>query len=251
MATFTEIQTRVTRRVIDLPSAVVAEVPKLVNVALLKLQEKHNFRVMEGELAAFTAVNSHTLLQGIGGAAISIGPTAINVKEWRGEPWYLRYTDGSPRFLSWSPSREALWGSFSQGGASITDASFPSAVLEEISDDGNTRGLSVYPLPDGNSDFPDGEYRITLPYYRYLPSLSASGDHNWFTDQSSGEEFIVRWATGEAFALNWDFQKFAVLIAQSQIHYKDLVTADKRARLGSVREFVPHWQGAHSTKTRI
>lgn len=251
MATYLDLQTRVSRRVIDLPSAVVAEVPKLVNVALIKLQEKHNFKVMEAELAAFTLVNTHPLLVSVGGAPISIGPLATNVKEWRGEPWFLTYNEGSPGRMSWAPSKEAIMGGFLQGGATTLSSSFPSLILEEMSDDGNTRGLTVHPLPDGNSDYPDFEYRITIPYYRYLPLLSASGDHNWFTDQTSGEEFIVRYAAGEAFALNWDYQKYGVLTAQAQVHYKDLVTADKRARLGAVREFVPHWRGVYEQKVRI
>jgi hypothetical protein len=250
---YSELQTRVTRRVIDLPAAVTAEVPQLINIALTKLQEKHNFRVMEAELAAYTLVRTHTLLQSVGGPAIII-PTApaINFKEWRGEPWYLRYQDGSPRFMSWAPSREAIWGMFTQGGAVTTDQSFPQIILEEPSSDiYNSRNLSVYPLPDGASDYPDGEYRITIPFYQYLPALDLSGDHNWLTDQPSGEEFIVAWAAGKAFSLNWDFQKYALLTQEAETHYKDVVTADKRYRLGPVREWVPHWKGAHSNKTRI
>jgi hypothetical protein len=252
LGNYAELQTRVNRRVIDLPSAVVAEVPQLVNVALTKLQEKHNFRVMESELAAFTSVGTHPLLQSVGGATITIPSSpAINFKEWRGEPWFLNYIEGSPRFMSWAASREAVWGMFVQGGAVTFDQSYPQVIVEEPGDDNNNRTLSVYPIPDGASDWPDGEYRITLPYYRYLAPLVNSGDSNWLTNQPSGEEFIIRWATAEAHALNWDFQKYGVLAAQAEIHYKDVVTADKRYRLGPVREFVPHWRGVHSAKTRI
>lgn len=251
MSIFSAIQTRVQRRVIDLPAAVIAEVPQLINVALTKLQEKHDFRVMEQELAAVTLVNTHPLVTAVGGAAITIGPTGTtNVKKWRGEPWFLTYNEGAPTRMTWANSRESIWGSFDQGGAVSLEASFPNLILEEMADDTGNRTLSVYPLPDGNSDWPDFEYRITIPYWRYLPQLVAAGDHNWFTDQPSGEEFIVRWAAGEAFALNWDFQKFAVLEAQAEVHYKDLVTADKRARLGAVESFVPHWRGAYSNRTR-
>lgn len=250
--TYSAMQTRVNRRVIDLPAAVQAEVPQLLNVALAKLQERHNFKVMERELAVYTAVNSHTILQSVGGSAVTI-PTApaINFKEWRGEPWFLRYQDGSPRAVTWAPSREAIWGALSNGGAISSDTGFPMVLLEEISDDTNARGISVYPLPDGNSDYSDGEYRLTLPYYAYVAVLSAAGDHNWFTDQASGEEYLVRWATAEAHALNWDFEKFQILTADAERHYNDLVRADKRYRLGSVHEFVPHWRGVHSTKTRL
>lgn len=253
MGNYTELQARVSRRVIDLPSAVVAEVPLLVNEAIALLQEEHNFRVMEAELQAFTLVNSHSLLQAVGGATIII-PTApaINFKEWRGEPWYLRYQDGSPRYMSWAPSRESIWGSFVQGGANTTGASFPQVLLEEQpTDDQNSRPISVYPLPDGASDYLDGEYRITIPYYRYLAPLSAGGDHNWITDQASGEQYIISWATAKAFGLNWDYQKMGIAKAEAEIHKKEVKNADKKFRLSSVREFVPHWKGVHSSKTRI
>lgn len=250
MSTFVAIQARVNRRVIDLPSAVVAEVPRLVNVALHKLQQKHDFKIMEQEIAAFTLLNTHPLLATIGGSALTIGPNNINVKKWRGEPWYLTFNEGSPRRLSWANSREDIWGSIPQGGATVLSASYPAIVLEEMPDDTGTRTLSVYPLPDGASDYADGEYRITIPAWRYLPALVNDADHNWFTDQVSGEEFIVRWAAGEAFALNWDFQKYGVLTAQSEIHFKDLVKDDKLARLGSVETFVPHWRGVYQSRTR-
>lgn len=251
IALFSDIQTRVTRRVIDLPSAVIAEVPKLINVALTKLQEKHDFKVMEQEIAAYTLVNTHALVSSIGGPVLTIGPSGTaNVKKWRGEPWFLTYNEGAPKRMSWANGRESIWGSFDQGGTVSLEASFPSILLEEMADDLGNRGISVYPLPDGNSDFPDFEYRITIPAWRYVAQLVAAGDHNWFTDQPSGEEFLVRWAAGEAFALNWDFQKFGVLTAQAEIHYKDLVNADKRARLGAVESFVPHWRGAYQNRTR-
>lgn len=250
MSTFATLQTRVQRRVIDLPSAVIAEVPTLINVALMKLQEKHDFRVMEQELAGYTLVNTHPLLASVGGSPITIGPTSINVKKWRGEPWFLSYNEGRPSRLTWANGRESIWGGFDQGGAISLEAAQPAVLLEEMSDDTGLRTISVYPLPDGNSDWPDFEYRITIPYWRYFPLLISAGDHNWFTDQTSGEEFIVRWAAGEAFALNWDFQKYGVLTAAAEIHYKDLVNADKRARLGAVESFVPHWRGAYSQRIR-
>lgn len=249
-ATYQSMQTRVSARIIDLPTAVLTEVPKLVNVAMHKLMEKHNFKVMEAELAAYTQAENHTLLDGVLGNPLSL-PTPELFKEWRGEPWYTRYTDGSPGFMSISPSKQALWGSFTEGGADSNDDGYPQVILEGQPDDSNNRSLFVYPLPDGNSDWPDGEYRITMPFYRYLPDLVSAGDTNWLVNQASAEEFIVKWAAGEGHALNWDFDKYTALTAMAQTHYKDITDADKRYRLSSVGEWVPHWRGVRSTKTRI
>lgn len=250
MGNYTELQARVNRRVIDLPTAVTAEVPLLINEALAKLQEEHNFKFMEAEISAFTQANSHILLDGINGAAINTSNQGA-FKEFRGEPWFLTYQDGNARFMSWAPSKEALWGRYSQGGAVVSDGGAPQVLLENISDANNNRTFSVYPMPAGSSDYPDGEYRITIPVVVYIGSLVAGADHNWFTDQSSGEQYILHWATAQAFALNWDYQKMAVHEKLAEIHRRDLIKADKKYRLGAVREFVPHWQGVHSNKTRI
>lgn len=250
--TYLSMQQRVQRRVIDLPSAVLAEVPQLVNTALKQLQEGHNFKVMESEFSVYTTVDSHTMAVSVGGAAWTL-PTSpsVNFKEWRGEPWFTRYQDGSTGPMTWAPSKEALWSAFSEGGATNSDRGYPMVLLEGVSDDSNVRTISVYPLPDGASDFSDGEYRITVPYYRYLPELSADGSSNWLTLQPSGEEFIVNWAAGEAHGLNWDYEKEAVMKSKAEINRKMVVNADKRFRLSSVREWVPHYRGVHSTKTRV
>lgn len=252
MNTFSGMQTRVTRRVIDLPSAVVAEVPQLVNVALTKLQEAHNFKVMEGELPVFTQALTRNILVSVGGLAVSLYTQIPNFKEWRGKPWYLNYVDGAPRPMAWAGAREAVWGMFTQGGQITLDTGYPQLLLEEPpTDQFNNHTISVYPVADGNSDFPDGEYRITIPFYTYLPPLVNSGDNNWITNQTSGEEYIVHKATAMAFALNWDYEKATVEEQLAKLHFDDIVRTDKRFRLSNVREWAVHWRGANESKTTI
>src|SRR5690606_23628102 len=77
MATFSELQTRVQRRVIDLPAAVQAEVPTLINEAMKQLQRRHNFKVME-KVASFTTVAGTQVL----------GAVPSDWKEWRDFPFY-------------------------------------------------------------------------------------------------------------------------------------------------------------------
>src|ERR1700730_7807184 len=62
--TYTELQTRVQTRIIDLPAAVQAEVPQLVNEAMYELQSRHNFKCMEAEMYAYTQYNNRVLQQG-------------------------------------------------------------------------------------------------------------------------------------------------------------------------------------------
>ena len=225
MGNYSTIQTRVTRRVIDLPSAVTAEVPQLVSLAISKLQERHNFKVMESRIAAFTTVNSGLLVDSVGGSTLT---------------------------ASFEYPSSNVFGSFvnDEGGYSVIDSGFPQAIHPVNSGADNLTSFYVFPVPDGNSDYSDGEYRIFIPVWQYLPALTDS-QSNWFTSQPSGEEFIVRYATSEAHSLNWDFEKEAIMKAEAEIHYKDLVLADKRYRLSATTEFVPHWRGVHQNRTRL
>jgi hypothetical protein len=111
---------------------------------------------------------------------------------------------------------------------------------EAPADDG-TRQWDIYPIPDGNSDYVDGEYRIKVPYWRYLPALVADGATNWFTENA--EEYLVNKATAEAFALDWDENRMAIWEAKADIRYKEAVKQDKLYRVSAVRDFVPMKSG--------
>lgn len=234
MGTYSSIKARVVTRVIDLPSAVLAEVPILINEAIRDLQSQHNFKVMEGELSFVTTIGQRVL-----GAV-----PYTTFKEYRGEPWFVRFTDGSIRYLTSPGAREAIWGLIDQD-----DVGFPQLILDGIPNDTNQRNFEVYPLPDGLSDYADGEYRVTIPYYRTIPDLVADGDSNWFT--VNAERFIVEWATAKAFALDWDEQHSAVKMQEAELERRIVVKKDKTYRLAGVNEFVPHWRGVHANRTRI
>lgn len=246
MGTYATIQARVNRRVIDLPTQVQAEVPQLINEALQEVQSRHNFKVMETELAAYTAVGSQTLVASVGGAALAV---PSNFKEFNGEPYWVRYQDGSIRFMTVAPDRYSIWGAFSEG--ANADQSFPQILLDAPGNDLNVRNYQVYPLPDGASDYPDGEYRITIPYFRYLPQLVSDGDTNVFTIDPMGERFLVEWATSEAFALDWDQGHEQEHKQKAELQYRLLVQQDKRYRVSAVNEMASHWRGVHNTRTRL
>lgn len=242
--TFFGLQLRVKRRVIDLPQPVLDEIPTLINEAIFSLQQAHNFRVMEYNDIVYTQVSNKLILSSLGGASYNF-PTHI-FKEWRGEPYSL-WADGSVRFISIAPTRRAIYPFYNDA-----STGFPRLLLENPSNDmADTHGMYVFPLPDGLSDYPDGEYRIFLPYYRYLGDLGSSGDSNWFADQRAGEQYIVAKATADAFALDWDNPNQAKWETMAENYKKQLIKADKMSRLGPVESFVPHWRGVNSSKVRL
>jgi hypothetical protein len=258
VGTYLELQTRVQTRLIDLPTAVQAEVPQLVNEALYELQSRHNFKVMERELFTYTQVFNRTLQTGTPSTAQSplftwpqsstIAPqvTPSTLKEWRGRAIYVLYSDGTPRFVNVTAQRTDIYSAYTEW-----DPSFPSVILDSIpSDNANDRTLEVYPLPDGLSDWPDGEYRLLLPYYGFLPALSANSDSNWLTTNPHGERFIIAAATAEGFALDWDTQNEQKWKAKSELEYKYCVMQDKKYRLGEVNELAIHSRGQYASRIR-
>lgn len=203
---YSTLQSRINTRVIDLPSAVSAEVPTLVNDAIHFLCAQHNFKVMEGEVAFVTTTPSpltHT-----------IGQIPSDWKEQRDNPYYLSNI-GWVKEMLWQPSRlyeYRRWAPADQnqigpprdlllGESKSADNPDPGNPDQDMSQ----LNIEVYPFPDGQSDYSDGQYRIKVPYWRYLPELSAGTDHNWFTDWA--DRFIIDYATAEAFMLDWDEQR--------------------------------------------
>jgi hypothetical protein len=226
MATFQTLQDRVTRRVIDLPAAVTTEVPDLVNKAIRRLMDLHNFKVMETETAQLLTTAATRALQ-------TAVPT--DLKELRGRP-YLVKNDGTTRDLLVAANRQAALDAFPLNDPD--DKGEPKLILDPEPSDAGVRTWEVWPFPDGLSDWSGGEYRIVIPYWRYLPVLSGGTDTNWFTENV--EWYIVFDAASEAFFLDWDETRGAVMAQKAAGEFDRALKVDKRARLGSVRQLAIH-----------
>jgi hypothetical protein len=236
MATFTDIQNRVKTRLIDLPAATLAEVPTLVNQALRELQSRHNFWVMQKNLQANTAAITRTLAS-----------TPSDFKEFRLEPFYTQSV-GKAVPMEFAKSRRQVNGLFEND-----DTSEPQYILQsEPTNDAGASNLEVWPLSNSQSDYvsaPAGEYRITVPYWRYLPVLSGGTDTNWFTNNVLGEQYLVDKATSLGFFINWDQEKEAEWLALAEKSYGLLVSEDKHLWFSGQDTFVPHqgvrWNNSH------
>lgn len=233
MATFSEIQTRVTRRVIDAPVAITAEVPALIVAAVRSLQNAHNFKVMEAKTSSLTTTD--------GSHALSAVPS--DFKEYRGKPYVLR-DDGTVKRLLVAPDEKEAFRMYSP--TATDDTGEPVVLVDpEPSSEAGARTWDVYPLPDGGADWDDGEYRVVVPYWKYLADLSDDADTNWFT--VNAEEYLVAKATSEAFFLNWDAEKGAYWEQKAAIWRREAIDIDKMLRFSQVETLVPY-QGVNDPK---
>lgn len=224
MATLADLISRTQRRVIDLPPAVQTEVPQLVHSAYRRAQQQHNFQVMKATLSANTVIDQRLLVA-----------KPDDWKEWRDKPYAIDNLGGSWELGIADDMRAILTVYGNQ------DDGRPFWLLLSDPDMFGAQDINVWPLPDGISDYPDGEYRLNIPYWRYLPNLTQSSDHNWITDNL--EEYIVYHATREAFGLDWDEERMLVWTQKAQEEYRLAVHADKINQLSGVDTLVPNWRG--------
>jgi hypothetical protein len=224
MATYFELQTEVLGNLIDMPTFITTMVPIYINRALNKLQGKHDFQVMKTEQSITTLFETRLL-----------ATVPANFKALRGK---MRYEDnlGQDHKITFANDRTEV-----RKYRSVTDTGFPQFVLKSEENDLGASNWEVYPLPDGNSDYTDGEYRIVIPYWRYLPDLSFPSDANWFTNQGPGAAWIVKEATAMGFFVNEDEKRALQWIGLAQADYKDLVGIDKRRQMQGVTTLVPHF----------
>lgn len=234
MATFAQIKSRVSTKVIDLPSAVQAELPKYVNAAMRKLQNLYPWKVCETLGGPYVTAT--------GTRVLTARPS--NWKEPRSRPFRVSNIGGVIE-LTMAADRSAAYSAFNVG---TQDIGPPQVLLEAEESDTGTCNIEVFPLPDGFSDYSGGQYRIYIPYNRYLPDLAADGDQNWFT--INAEEYLVKRAVAEAFFDDWDENRGTIWAQRAQEELHDVVLADKRAKLAGVDTLVPHWRGANAPRVR-
>lgn len=232
MTTFLELRTDVQVLVIDLPPAVLAAVPRLVNEAIRSMQRGYNFRAME-------VVTPFTTATGV----LQLG-TIANFKEYRDKgPYILRqYTRGRKLLTAIdSDVDQAVL-------ASTSLPQPPEFVINTVNQSTGAWTFSIAPYPDINSDWPDGNYRIVIPSYNYTAPLVNDGDSNWFTNNAN--DFIVYKATAEAFGRDWDYDSMALWLQRADEKLKEIKKADKTNRLSSVDALVPMWRGANQPQVR-
>jgi hypothetical protein len=210
MATFQQLQNRVKAWIIDGPTAVINEIPVLITSSIAWLEGKHNFQVMQNELQYVT---TSTPALGLSQTHV-IGQIPVQWKCQRDDnPYYVLYI-GSVRELQWQPNRTMMYRQWNRQDVNQVgpphDLLLGEATNSTIPDPNNpdlnmsALNIEVYPYPDGSSDWSDGNYRINIPYFGYLPALVNPTDANWFTLDGPQAEFCVSSAIWQAFMMMED-----------------------------------------------
>lgn len=232
MATLADLRGRITEQVYDAPGFVTSGTGVLdrwINEAVKKLQEKRNYRVMAATLEANTTVDTRVLVARPDGW-----------KEARADRPYVHRMLGDVTWLRWAGGEEDVRKEFTLDEA--TDRGPPRWLRETppVDELGNVN-IEVYPFPDGQSDWtsaPAGEYRVVIPYWRYLTVLSDAGvQENWFT--RNAEEYIEFYGQWRAFRASWDQDRNIEARALMRDMERDLWRKNVMEELKDFRGFEP------------
>jgi len=210
MSDYITIQNAVKARLVDAATAVQNEVPYFVNWALRRIQNEHNFRVMRTLLEATTQASTRVL---------TTKPTLW--KAVRGRPYYVEDAGDGKHMFSFTANREQV-----QKAINEDDTGLPQVLLLGEEDDTGAANIEVWPLSDGNSDYSGGQYRIKLPYWRFIADLSDNDDTNWFVE--NGEEYLRAMATSKAFATEYNEEKALYWEAKAMEEQAILIRTDKK-----------------------
>lgn len=217
---FSELQSEVEFWLLDLPTGLSAKIPGWINEAIRRAQERHNFRCMEDELLPVTVDNQREL--------VADKSATFTWKEMRGKPYYYRQ-DGSTEEIDWAPSESEMIRTFAiqlpdESNTTPADEGPPRYLLERDT------SIDVFPLPDDQSDWNNGNYRVVIPCWKYLDDLVGDNDTNWFT--TNNPYYIIWKATAIGFMANRDEERGEFYEGKAKTLFMELRSTDKRSRLG-------------------
>lgn len=227
--TFQEIVDEVLANLIDSPTYIQSVAPTLVNRAIRSAMERRNFYVMKRTLGPLVTNNIGTH---------DFNPILNTPSDFKqfADKAYVQYFLGDIRWVNISPTLEDARAAFGEN--PTIDIGMPMVLVRtEASDDAGATVLQYYPFSDNASDWPDGQYRVYVPYFRYLPDLSGI-QTNWFTE--NGSEYLVNKATALGFRKLWGDNRKTGWEQDAAECWRDLVKNDTALWMGGIEYLVPH-----------
>lgn len=229
--TYTQLQSLVLADLIDAPTAVQANVGLYINRAHKRLQDLHNFDVMKAKTSVMSTATATRVLAAV----------PSDFKELRGRPYRLE-SRGGITYLADPADRAAaikMWGTADGGEAetSLLDGAPRAVLLTEPTDTDGARNFEVYPLSDGLSTYDNGQYRIVVPYWKYLAELTTGSQSNWLTNNCA--EFIEYQAAAYGFFGDWDEGRAAQWTARANAQLLECIKIDRRRQAASIDTLVP------------
>ncbi len=211
-----QIKAEVASWLLDLPGDASSRIQGWVNEALKDATDRYNFRCMQAESLPITVNQQRELLT-----------KPSNWKEHRGEPYFFRQ-DGSTKPISWAQSEAQMIRSYAiqlpdEGNTTAADEGEPRYLLERETT------VDVFPLPDDESDWNDGNYRLVLPYWKHMAAMSADADTNWLTERA---DYYVIWkAVALGMLWNKDFDGAALHEQKAERQFMRAKNQDKLSKL--------------------
>jgi hypothetical protein len=198
----TQILEQVRIEVLDLPDEVDGSLLRYVNAAVEQAEKGHNFRHME-TTQAYISTEATRLLASL----------PARWKEMR-EPPYWTALNGKRYEFDWGVSESDM---VRQYGTSTTlDIGSPQFLLQTETQ------LQLFPLPDGRSDYVDGDYRITVPYWQY-------SEENWWTINEPW--YLIYHTAGSAQLANRDKDQAAIMFQRAGGLLNTRVKLAKRSKV--------------------
>lgn len=213
------IESYVTGYLLDEVASTNALATELVNKAIRDAERReYNFKHMETSLSVVTTADLQLL---------DARPALW--KQSRLRPSLSRF-DGTRKELDWTDEQEA-WRWYPLTTAPTTDNGQPEVILVTETQ------LLVYPEPDGESDWGDGDYRLVIPYYAYKADLVNTTDTNWWTDNAPW--YVIFQAVSEGLVRNREETRAAVYASKAEAEYRGAKGADVQNKLPERLTLIP------------
>ena len=226
---FATIKTEVASWLLDLPSGASSRIGDWVNEAIRQAAERHNFLGMQDGGTYSTTNEDRTLTE-----------KPANWKELRGDP-FLIHQDGTTTPLTFTPSISDLLTRYgaqlpAEGNTTPADIGTPRYLIE-----GSTH-LFVYPIPDDESDWDNGLYRIEVRHWALPATLVQDTDENFLTVDCP--YYCIFKAASLGFRWNKDRDSATEFEVEAEKQFKSFRRRDRMGRVPD-RLTIPIYKGAN------
>ena len=214
---FGELKTSIQRYIIDDNVSVVDEINDVVNEAVRRMQDNHNFKVFESK----TALLETTLV------TRKLNDVPSDFKMQRSRP-YLVDNSGNTIPIGWAPNDFEMDKIYEESNSAI-DKGQPRFIFLFSKSTANVSPyfeFHVFPFPDGLSDYTNGNWRIICPYWRYLPLLVSAADTNFILNTYP---LAIRFqCIAQLHWLNIDEERAAIWEGKADKMVREAKRADRR-----------------------
>ena len=201
--TFAQIKARVARLVLENGADVTTEIPQYVRDAQAEIEDDRTLKVLEADFETTLASGASTLTKPSDWNSIRLEPYLVEAD----------FTSTKLRMITEKFVIENL---------STTDTGTPK-YWREVSD----TAFRVYPIADALGPWSD-DYKVKLPYWKRLTTLTADSDTNWLCDNA--ENYLLWFATALALELI-DDPRFIQLFARAKREKARIAAAEARGRM--------------------